>query len=176
MVRNTSNEAYCCVSCRQRSIYIILLRVQCWRFTRESPLPDAQSPRLKIAALNPCLSEHLCYNSFNPNQLSTAMPNIRNFSNPEKPRAMDRLNIHDDFNAARLLTGIIPPTHPRWRKNLPRGQNATLSEKGFPMSDKRTMSDILLTHTNNPIPSRLLPTPPAKTPIMPINDRNGECH
>ncbi len=55
---------------------------------------------------------------------------------------------------------------------------ATLSEKSFSLSDKRTMLDILLININNPIPPRLLPpppfnrcqtpTPPAKTPIMPI--------
>ena len=100
------------------------------------------------------------------------MPNTRNFSDPEKRQAMDLLHI--------TPTSTPPACRRarRRRKNLRRGQNATLSEKGFPMSDKWTMSDIILIKINNPMPSRLLPPPPcnrrqtprppAKTPIMPI--------
>ncbi len=128
------------------------------------------SPRLKIAAFSPSISEHLCYNSSNPNQLRAAMPNTGNFSDREKRRAMDLLNIHDDFNAFCPLAGSAYPS--------PLAQNATLSEKSFSLSDKRTMSYIALTHINNLISSRLLPTPPfirqqiptppVKTPITPI--------
>ena len=128
------------------------------------------SPRLKIAAFNPCISERLCYNDSNPNQLRTAMANTRNFSDPEKRQAMDRLHIPTTSTPPARLQAY--PS--RLAQKPPDRQNATLSEKGFPMSDKRTMSDILLIYINNPIPSRLLPTPPAKTPIMPIT--TGVAH
>ena len=104
------------------------------------------------------------------------MPKTRNFSDPEKRHATNRLNIHDNFNAATCLED--QPTRRRWRKKLRCGQNATLSEKGFPLSDKRTMSAKFLTNqklSDNlmftpapPFNSRQTPTSPAKTPIMPI--------
>ncbi len=67
------------------------------------------------------------------------MPKTRNFSAREKRDAMDLLQIHGDISTVHLLTGINQRTLRRWRKKL-RRQNATLSEKGFPMSDKRTKS------------------------------------
>ncbi len=92
------------------------------------------------------------------------MPKTRYFSNPEKTQAMDRLKFHHDINAPHLLTSIIQPTHRRWRKNLPRRQNATLSEKSFPLSDKRTMSAKFITNKqlyNNP---NLTPDPSIQPP------------
>ena len=67
----------------------------------------------------------------------------------------------------------------RWRKKLRRHQNATLSENGFPMSDKRTMSDILLININNLIPSCSLLTNPnaaRKDSHNANNDGSGEYH
>ena len=91
------------------------------------------------------------------------MPKTRNFSDSEKRDAMDLLDIHDDINTVHLLTGINQRTLRRWRKKL-RRQNATLSEKGIPMSDKRTKSANLPTiqqQYNNLMPT---PTPSIQPP------------
>ena len=68
------------------------------------------------------------------------MPKTRNFSAREKRDAMDLLQIHGDISTVHLLTGISQRTLRRWRKKL-RRKNATLSEKSFSLSAKRTMSD-----------------------------------
>ncbi len=78
------------------------------------------------------------------------MPKTRYFSDPEKRHALNRLKFHDDFNAVH---------DQRTRQMLRRGQNATLSEKGFPLSDKRTMSAKLL--TNQKPTDNLMLTPDA---------------
>ena len=90
----------------------------------------------KIASFSPSLSEHLCYNDSYPKQLRTPMPNTGNFSDHEKPQAMNLLDIHDDINPVPSLRAYPSPL----------AQNATLSEKGFPLSDKRTMSHKTLTN------------------------------
>ena len=75
------------------------------------------------------------------------MPKTRNFSDPEKPNAMH------------LLTCIH-------HRTLRRRQNATLSEKSFSLSAKRTMSDKLITKKQLPDNSALTPE---KTAINPMN-------
>ncbi len=82
------------------------------------------SPQLKIAALSPFISERMCYNVFKPNQPRIPMPKTRVFSDHEKRQAMEPLH---------------QPT-------LRRRQIATLSEKSFSLSDKRTMWDKVLTN------------------------------
>ncbi len=107
------------------------------------------------------------------------MPKTRNFSDREKRDPMRLLDIHNHINAVylfmqtlslmrregnlfrvsaaylfaaalRLLAGIHHPTlRPR--------QNATLSEKSFSLSAKRTMSEKLIT-------KKQLPDSPAPTP------------
>ncbi len=95
------------------------------------------------------------------------MPNTGNLSVRENPTP---------WTSSISMTTSIPPARLQAHPS-PLTQNTTLSEKSFPMSDKRTMSYISLTHVNNLIPSRLLPppfirrqapTPPPMTPIMPI--------
>ncbi len=78
------------------------------------------------------------------------MPKTRNFSDREKPNAIDLLDIHNDINAVHLLAGI----HHRSPR---RRQNATLSEKSCSLSAKRTMSEKLIT-------KKQLPDSPAPTP------------
>ena len=75
-------------------------------------------------ASSPFNSEYMCYNVFKPNQLRIPMPKTRYFSDHEKPQALE-------------------PLHQRI---LRRRQIATLSEKSISLSDKRTMSDKVLTN------------------------------
>ena len=93
------------------------------------------------------------------------MPKTRNFSEREKRDAMDLLDIHDDINTVHLLTGIHQRTLRRWRKKL-RRQNATLSEKSFPVSDKRIMSDN--PQTNQKLSDNLTPAPDSAS--QPLTD------
>ena len=95
------------------------------------------------------------------------MPNTRYFSNPEKRRAMNLLAIHDDITAVRLLAGINQRTLPRWRRNLPGRQIATLSEKSFSLSDKRTMSAKPLTNHKLLGNLALTPDPSIQPPTDP---------
>ena len=79
-------------------------------------------PRLIIAAFGPCVSEHLCYNCSNPKQLRTAMPNARNFSDPEKRQAMDLL---------RITTTSIPPARLQARPSLLAQKTAPPPKRDF---------------------------------------------
>ncbi len=73
------------------------------------------------------------------------MPNTRNFSNREKRCATDSLN----------------------QSALRRRQIATLSEKGFPLSDKRTMSEETLTNQQHYDTLALTPGPAIQAPTKP---------
>ncbi len=88
---------------------------------------------------------------------------------------MNLPNIHDDIIAVPLLTGINQRTLPRWRRNLPGRQIATLSEKSFPMSDKRTMSAKLLTNHKLLDNLALTPNPSIQPPTDPKAARK-DCH
>ncbi len=92
------------------------------------------------------------------------MPKTSYFSDREKRRAMNLLDIHDDIIAVRLLTSINQRTLPRRRKKLPGRRIATLSEKSFPMSDKRTMSAKLLTNQQQSDTLTLTPDPSIQPP------------
>ena len=119
------------------------------------------------------------------------MPKTRNFSDREKRDPMRLLDIHNHINAVylfmqtvslmrregnlfcvsaaylfaaalRLLAGIHHPTLPPQPKTLRRRQNATLSEKSFSLSAKRTMSEKLITKKQLPDS----PTPTSKAVIQ----------
>ena len=108
------------------------------------------------------------------------MPKTRNFSEREKRNAMDLLHIHDDIHAVHLLTGIQHRTLRRWRKQLLRQQTATLSEKDFSLSAKRTKSDKVQTKPQpktNPAPipdAAMQPPAPANAAPRQSNENNND--
>ncbi len=57
------------------------------------------------------------------------MPKTRNFSDPEKRHATNRLNIHDNFNAVHLLRGSAYSS-PLAEKAAPRAK-CDFVRKGF---------------------------------------------
>ena len=127
------------------------------------------------------------------------MPKTRNFSDREKRDPMRLLDIHNHINAVylfmqtlslmrregnlfcvsaaylfaaalRLLAGIHHPTPPPRPKTLRRRQNATLSEKSFSLSAKRTISEKLITKkqvADSPAPTSNATIQPPANPIRP---------
>ncbi len=127
------------------------------------------------------------------------MPKTRNFSDREKRDPMRLLDIHNHINAVylfmqtlsfmrregnlfclsaaylfaaalRLLAGIHHPTLPPRPKTPRRRQNATLSEKSFSLSAKRTMSEKLITKKqlpDSPAPAPNAAIQPPANPIRP---------
>ncbi|MCY4073223.1 MAG: hypothetical protein OXG60_18175 [Chloroflexi bacterium] len=96
------------------------------------------------------------------------MPKTRNYSDREKRNVMRPLDIHIDINALHLFTGIHHRTLRPWRKRLRRQQNATLSEKSFSLSAKRTMSDKLITKKQRPDSPAPAPNAAIQAPANPI--------
>ena len=100
----------------------------------------------------------------------------RKYPDETKHETIGILQIHDDISFTHCATAVHQRILHRWCQRLPRRQTATLSEKDFSLSAKRTKTDKIQIKSQpktNPTPipdAAMQPTarggiPPQKTPL-----------